>query len=93
MRTGPSRAMAEVGRGEWSPIPRRRHQKTLSVARHHRAIVLMQVEYVLAFEVSKSLLSPMVVLTLCCLHVAHECGEGFDPGIMAIPCLVVVVAI
>ena len=49
----------------------------------------MQIEYVFAFEVTQTLLTPGKSGSICCLDLAHEGEEGFDPAIRSTACLIV----
>ena len=45
--------------------------------------MLMQNEYVLAFEVAQAFITPETVVALCYFDVGNECGEVLDPGIVS----------
>ena len=75
--------MAEIGEAVLTPLPRFGHNKYLSTDVHSTTIMLMQNEYVLAFEVAQSFLTPEMMVAVWCFDVGHECGEVLDPCIVS----------
>ena len=82
-------ATAEVAAGEMTPLPWLGHHEGLTAALNRKAILLMQVEYVLALEVTQALLTKKKSVSRCRFPVSHERGDVFDSGIMTTSCSVV----
>ena len=77
-------AIAQIGEGEVTPLPRLGHQEDLTTALNPSTIALVEVIHVFAFEVSKTRLPPMKSLYLCSFYVGHEREEVFDPCVVSV---------